>query len=121
MVTQKLTCSQCSAFVSFEGDNRGLCKVFNKVARTHHPQTSDCKNNLDEVLVTLYSFEEEICPEDGVADPVATEKISLFFPHEEITYEKIKDYISLHILPQPQFKGFYWETIYWANDPTHEF
>ncbi|MDJ0746403.1 MAG: hypothetical protein QNJ32_23985 [Xenococcaceae cyanobacterium MO_167.B27] len=41
------TCESCSQFKNYrESRGRGYCKLFDKVAFSHHPFTNDCRLNL---------------------------------------------------------------------------
>jgi hypothetical protein len=107
------TCSDCPMFNAFEGEKRGLCKLFDNVSRSHHKMTQDCKNSLEEVEVILYSHEVTIDPEDGVLEPAKIETLSLFMSPQEINHETVLKQFQKYA---DQFNGFYLANWYWANE-----
>ena len=97
------TCETCPMFINYEGTrNRGTCTLFDKVTLSHHKQTQDCRNHLQEVTVHLYSEAQEQDPDDGHWEPQAQISLSLFL--SEITEEVVHKVFTVH---QQEFYGFY--------------
>jgi hypothetical protein len=112
-------CADCPMFEAFEGDTRrrGLCKLFDKVARGYHPMTSDCENQLDEVEVVLYSHEIDT-DDAGNLIPASIEILSIFLPHGEVNRENILKQFQRYA---DQFREYYLADWQWFNDPNCEF
>jgi hypothetical protein len=77
-----LACAECRYFSDFDDERgRGLCRVFDIVARRHHHKTETCTSSINileaeakpafEVWVTLYSQEIE---DDGYGQPVPVDE-----------------------------------------------
>lgn len=118
------TCADCPLFESYHQDTRGrgLCKLFDQVARSHHEMTQDCQNNLitqlDEIELFLYSHEVIIDPEYGFPEPARVEVLSIFLPHSSVSFETIWQEWQKYA---DQFSEFYFANWYWANNPASEF
>ena len=96
------TCEQCPMFNAYSGETRGTCTLFDRVTRSHWPQTQDCRNGLQEVVLHLYSQEEEQDPDFGHFEPVQEIQLSLFL--SEITKQAVKKAFQTY---QDMYQGFY--------------
>ena len=98
------TCANCPMFKAYEGDtrSRGTCTLFDRVTRSHWPQTQDCRNGLQEVVLHLYSEEQEQDPDFGHFEPVQEIQLSLFL--SEITKQAVKKAFQTY---QDMYQGFY--------------
>lgn len=107
-------------FNAYEGDtrSRGTCTLFDKVTRSHHEMTDDCRNSMDEVVVTLHTHEQEIDAEDGTLSPKGIETVSIFLPHDDVNQTSILQALKQY---REQFVGYFLADWYWANNPCHEF
>ena len=107
-------------FNAYEGDtrSRGTCTLFDKVTRSHHEMTDDCRNSMDEVVVTLHTHEQENDAEDGTLSPKGIETVSIFLPHDDVNETSILQVFKQY---KHQFVGYLLADWYWANNPCHEF
>ena len=122
MIPQQISpaCEDCPMFNAYEGDtrSRGTCTLFDKVTRGYHEMTDDCRNSMDEVVVTLHTHEQEIDAEDGTSSPKGIETVSIFLPHDDVNQTSILQVFKQY---QHQFVGYLLADWYWANNPCHEF
>jgi hypothetical protein len=102
------TCANCRYFSDFDDERgRGLCRVFDTVAKRHHHKTETCISSINilegetkpafEVWVTLYSREVE---DDGYGYPVPVDeklvKIIISKPTRELVEAAISNRSDLH-------------------------
>ncbi len=119
-ISTRPSCEDCPLFHAYEGDtkSRGNCGLFDKVTRGYWEMTQDCQNNLDEVIVTLHTQEQEIDPEDGTPNPRDVQTLSIFLPHDDVNLSSILDTLKQY---QEDFVGYILADWYWANNPECEF
>ncbi|NJO94330.1 MAG: hypothetical protein HC820_08285 [Hydrococcus sp. RM1_1_31] len=120
-IEQHPTCATCPFFQDFNGRDRGLCEVFDRVLKKHNLRTSDCDCSIESLLkqprtcmiqVELISSEVE---DDGSGHAVPVNSRTI----EVMVAQPLKALIEMAIALRKDLKG-YKIAQYWIPDGGYE-
>lgn len=112
-----LTCATCPFFSSFNGEERGLCEVFDRVFKKHNLRTSDCDLQIESLLkqpkactVSVHLITEAVEDDgSGHAVPVDSRTIELTVAHP------LKGLVEAEIASRKDLQGWLL-TRFWQPD-----
>jgi hypothetical protein len=113
----EIACAECPFFNNYhDARGRGLCRVFDIVARVHHRATQDCAGEIKKLQLSTYTVAVQLITEavedngEGYPVPVGESIINLVVP--QLNEESVEKALATHKSLEGYKVMSFWQPVY---------